>query len=139
MIRVLARTNKTLLIWGLLDAFHIAWYSLMSWKSGRIPYVTDLSNTIALGSELGGPNTAVAAMSWLLQLSILLSAVLFLCGYRPARSLGFAQIPFRLLLVSPSVSLILVAGGYWSDRPAILVVLLLASEALKAWTLWKHA
>lgn len=137
MIRILTRTNKTLLIWGLLDAFYVAWYSLMSWKNGRFPYITDLSNTLALGSELGGPNMAVATMSWLLQFSIILSAVLFLCGYRWARYLGFAQIPFRLLLVYPSVSLILVASGYWPDHQVMLVVLVLASEALKAWSLWR--
>ena len=135
MISLLARANKTLLIWGLLDAFYVVWYSLMSWKNGRVPYITDLSNTLALGSELGGPNMAVATMSWLLQFSIILSAVLFLCGYRRARYLGFAQIPFRLLLVYPSVSLILVASGYWPDHQVMLVVLVLASEALKAWSL----
>lgn len=139
MISILARANKTLLIWGLLDAFYVVWYSLMSWKNGRIPYITDLSNTLALGSELGGPNMAVATMSWLLQFSIILSAVLLLYGYRWARYLGFAQIPFRLLLVYPSVSLILVAGGYWPDHQVMLVVLVLASEALKAWSLWRFA
>jgi len=135
VIRIRARANKTLLTWGFLDAFYVVWYSLMSWKNGRIPYITDLSNTLTLGSELGGPNRAMAAMSWLLQFSIIVSAVLFLCGYRRARYLGFAQIPFRLLLVYPSVSLILVAGGYWQDHQAMLVVLVLASEALKAWSL----
>jgi hypothetical protein len=139
VIRILARANKTLLIWGLLDAFYIVWYSLMSWKDGRIPFITDLSNTLALSAELAGTNMAVAAISWLLQFSIIVSAVLFLCGYRWARYLGFAQIPFRLLLVYPSVSLILVAGGYWSDHQVLLVVLVLASEALKAWSLWRLA
>lgn len=139
MIRILARVNKTLLIWGLLDAFYVVWYSLMSWKNGRIPYITDLSNTLALGSELGGLNIAVATMSWFLQFSVILSAVLFLCGYRWARYLGFAQIPFRLLLIYPSVSLILLAGSYWPDHQVMLVVLVLASEALKALSLWRFA
>lgn len=139
MIRRLARINKSLLIWGLLDAFYVVWYSVRSWENNRIPYITDLSNTLALGSELGGPNIAMAAMSWLLQLSIVLSAALFLFGYRWARYLGYAQIPFRLLLVYPSVSLILVAGGYWQDHQAMLVVLVFASEALKAWSLWRFA
>lgn len=81
----------------------------------------------------------VASMSWLLQFSVILSAVLFLCGYRWARYLGFAQIPFRLLLIYPSVSLILLAGSYWPDYQVMLVVLVLASEALKAWSLWRFA
>jgi hypothetical protein len=139
VINVLARANKTLLIWGLLDAFYVVWYSLTSWKNGRIPYISDLSNTLTLGAELGAANMAVAALSWLLQFSIIVSAALFLCGYRWARYLGFAQIPFRLLLVYPSVSLLLVAGGYWSDHQIMLIVLVLASEALKAWSLWRLA
>ena len=139
MIGILARVNKTLLIWGLLDAFYVLWYSLMNCKHDRIPYITDLSNTLALGSELGDPNMAVATMSWLLQFSILVSGVLFLCGYRWARYLGIAQIPLRLLLIYPSVSLILLAGSYWPDHQVMLVALILASEILKAWSLWRFA
>lgn len=55
MIRILERVNKTLLIWGFLDAFYVAWYSLMSWKSGRIPYITDLSNPLRLALNLVAP------------------------------------------------------------------------------------
>lgn len=134
-----ATGSRTLSAWGALDVFYVVWYSVMGWQAGRIPYVTDLSNTIALSPQLDGPNLAIAVMSWALQFSIILSGVLFLCRYRPARYLGFVQIPFRLLFVYPSVSLILVAGNYWSDHQIALAVLVLASEALKGWTLWKYA
>lgn len=131
--------NKTLLLWGLLDAFHIIWYSTMTWQAGHIPYAIDFVNTIAMANELGSTYTATTIASWFLQASIILTAVLFLCGYRPARYLGFAQIPFRVLFVYPSVSLLLIGAGFWSGYPIILMTLLLISEAIKGWTLWKHA
>ncbi|MBF8768103.1 MULTISPECIES: hypothetical protein [Pseudomonas] len=138
-MKLLQSTNKTLLLWGLLDAFHIIWYSAKAFSAGRIPYVSDFTSTMALGSELGSANIAMAIASWALQLSIVLTALLFLRGYRPARYLGLAQIPLRLLFVYPSVSLLLIGGGLWSGYPIILMVLLLISEAIKGWTLWKHA
>ncbi len=122
-----------------MDAFHLTRYSLKAWQAGNIPYLTDLMNTLALSSELGLPSLMMAAASWGLQFSIILTAILFLCSYRPARYLGLAQIPFRLLFIYPSITPILMAGSYWAQNPLPLVLLLLASEALKGWTLWKHA
>lgn len=139
MTRWFKDSNKILLAWGAMDIFHLTRYSLKAWQAGNIPYLTDLMNTLALGSELGLPSLMMAVASWGLQLSIILTAILFLCGYRPARYLGLAQIPFRLLFIYPSITPILMAGSYWAQNPLPLVLLLLASEALKGWTLWKHA
>jgi len=94
-------SNKILLAWGAMDAFHLTRYSLKAWQAGNIPYLTDLMNTLALSSELGLPSLMMAAASWGLQFSIILTAILFLCGYRPARYLGLAQIPFRLSVHLP--------------------------------------
>lgn len=130
--------NKTLFAWGVLDALYIVWYSIKSVQGGRIPYLADLESTLGLLHDQGGVNLALATMSWLLQLSILVSCVLFLCCYRPARYLGFAQIPFRLLFVVPSVSLLLMVAPYLSGYYLVLILLVLTSEALKSWSLWKY-
>ena len=123
-------------LWGGLDIFYVLWYSLSSWKEGRVPYLADLSNVIGLGDQLGSFLVGIALLSWGLQISIVLSGVLFVCGYRPARYLGFAQIPFRVLFLYPSVSLLLVVAGY---LPSLLMVaLVVGSEVLKAWSLWKR-
>ena len=130
-----SRAN-VLRVWGGLDIFYVLWYSLSSWKEGRVPYLADLSNVIGLGDQLGSFLVGIAILSWGLQISIVLSGVLFVCGYRPARYLGFAQIPFRVLFLYPSVSLLLVVAGY---LPSLLMVaFVVGSEVLKAWSLWKR-
>lgn len=130
-----SRAN-VLRVWGGLDIFYVLWYSLSSWKEGRVPYLADLSNVIGLGDQLGSFLVGIALLSWGLQISIVLSGVLFVCGYRPARYLGFAQIPFRVLFLYPSVSLLLVVAGY---LPSLLMVaFVVGSEVLKAWSLWKR-
>lgn len=136
--RFLGKSRMTLLAWGVLDAFYITWYSIKSMQGGRTPYLGDLEATMGLLQDQGGVNLAMAVMSWLLQLSILVSCVLFLCRYRPARYLGFAQIPLRLLFVVPSISLLLMVAPYLSGYYLVLISLVLASEVLKAWTLWKY-
>ena len=131
-----SRAN-VLRLWGGLDIFYVLWYSLSSWKEGRVPYLADLSNVIGLGDQLGSFLVGIALLSWGLQISIVLSGVLFVCGYRPARYLGFAQIPFRVIFLYPSVSLLLVVAGH---LPSLLVVaFVVGSEVLKAWSLWKRA
>ena len=132
----ISRAN-VLRVWGGLDIFYVLWYSLSSWKEGRVPYLADLSNVIGLGDQLGSFLVGIALLSWGLQISIVLSGVLFVCGYRPARYLGFAQIPFRVFFLYPSVSLLLVVAGH---LPSLLVVaFVVGSEVLKAWSLWKRA
>ncbi|WP_146116086.1 MULTISPECIES: hypothetical protein [Pseudomonas] len=132
----ISRAN-VLRVWGGLDIFYVLWYSLSSWKEGRLPYLTDLSHVIGLGDQLGGLLMGMGLLSWGLQISIVLSGVLFVCGYRSARYLAFAQIPFRVLFLYPSVWLLLVVAGY---LPGLLVAaFVVGSEALKAWSLWKRA
>lgn len=131
-----SRAN-VLRLWGGLDIFYVLWYSLSSWREERIPYLTDLSHVMELGDQLGGFLMGVGLLSWGLQVSIALSGVLFVCGYRHARYLGFAQIPFRVIFLYPSVSLLLVVASYF---PSLLVVaFVVSSEVLKAWSLWKRA
>lgn len=123
--------------WGALDVFYVLWYSMRSWKEGRIPYLTDLSRVMELGDQLGGSLLWIGLLSWVLQLSIVLSGVLLVCGYRPARYLGFIQIPFRVLFLYPSISLLLVVAGYLPSP--LVVALVVGSEVLKAWSLWRRA
>lgn len=130
-----SRAN-VLRVWGGLDIFYVLWYSLSSWKEGRVPYLADLSSVMGFGDQLGSFLVGMGLLSWGLQISIVLSGVLFVCGYRPARYLGFAQIPFRVLFLYPSVSLLLVVAGY---LPSLLMVaFVVGSEVLKAWSLWKR-
>ena len=126
------------MIWGSLDACYIAWYCVSSWRAGRRPYFSDLEATWHLLEQHGSASIAMVSLSWLLQLSVLVSCVLFLCQTRMARLLGLAQTPFRLCFLLPSIPLLLAAPLLPKLGMAVLG-LVIFSEALKAWSLWRIA
>ncbi|MDA8486893.1 hypothetical protein NNO07_27895 [Pseudomonas resinovorans] len=128
--------KQTLQIWGVLDLFQLVWYSLHSWRAGRIPYLSDLFGIQALGEQVGAPLISVGLVAWSLQLTIAITAVGFLLTYRPTRYLGMVQIPLRLFFIVPSLSPLLLLAGY---LPGLLMLALtIGSETLKAWSLWRR-
>ncbi|MBT8765647.1 hypothetical protein [Metapseudomonas boanensis] len=128
--------KQALRIWGVLDLFQVAWYSLNSWHAGRIPYWSDLSSTLALHDQLGTSLSSAGLLAWTVHLSIAVTGVLFVLGYRPARYLGLAQIPLRLFFLYPSVSLLLPLAGHVPGL--VMLVLVIGSELLKGWSLWRR-
>lgn len=133
------RRKSVFIFWGVLDAVFLIWYAFGSFQSGKIPYYTDLLSTIDILSVHGGSlATVMASMSWLLQASIIVSMVMLLTGNLKVKILCYIQIPFRLIFIVPSVSLILIAASYMDGLGTIFILILLAvSETLKAYTLWK--
>ncbi|MFL1552259.1 hypothetical protein ACI77I_24775 [Pseudomonas sp. D47] len=87
----------------------------------------------------GGVGVALIAASSTLQISIIVSCVLFIFRIRGAKYLAYAQIPFRLLLLTPSISIILIAAHFTPGYSIIYLVLIIISEAVKGWSLWKYA
>ncbi|WXL25702.1 hypothetical protein WG219_20790 [Ectopseudomonas mendocina] len=124
-------------IWGLFDAFYIAWMCITSWKTGRVPYISDAQSTLSLLEQQGGSTTAIVAASWLLQTSIVATCMMFLCRIRLVKFLAYAQIPLRLFFLVPSVSLILATAKLTQGLGQFFLLLIIASEALKGWTLWR--
>ncbi len=133
------RKQTVFLFWGILDAIYVLWYVFESYQDGKVPYYTDLLSTIDNLTVHGGAvATAMALLSWLLQVSIIASAVMLLTGNTKARLLCYIQIPFRLILIVPSVSVILIAASYFDGLGTILILsLLVISEVLKGYTLWQ--
>lgn len=133
------RRKSVFIFWGVLDAVFVIWYAFGSFQGGKIPYYTDLLSTIEILSVHGGSlATVMASMSWLLQASIIVSMIMLLTGNLKVKILCYIQIPFRLILIVPSVSLILIAASYMDGLGTIFILILLAvSETLKAYTLWK--
>jgi hypothetical protein len=134
-----SKQSMVYVVWGALDAFYIAWYCINSWKGGRMPYLSDLTSSLVLLEQQGGANLATVLGSWLLQLSIIPSCLMFLLRARAAKHLAYMQIPFRLFFLIPSVSVLLLTAQLLPSLGLILLVLIIASEALKAWSLWRFA
>tara|TARA_B110000090_G_scaffold26869_1_gene27478 strand:+ start:550 stop:975 length:426 start_codon:yes stop_codon:yes gene_type:complete len=138
VINVLRR-KIIFLFWGVLDAIYVLNYAFESSQSGKVPYYTDLLSTIDVLTVHGGAvATVMTLVSWLFQVSIIISAVMLLKGNVKAKLLCYIQIPFRLISIVPSVSVILIAASYMDGLDTIVILFLLAiSEALKGYTLWK--
>lgn len=78
------------------------------------------------------------ALSWGLQLSIVVSCFLFLAKRPEARWLAYVQTPFRALFILPSVSIVLIGAHFIGDYSAVLIVFMVVlSKARKCWTLWR--
>lgn len=137
MLRLMTSTDRVFLGWGVFDVVYVARYALLSLMAGRIPYYDDVKNGMGLLADHGTDARILAVVTWGLELSIVLTAVFFLLRWRVARWLAFCQVPFRLVFLIPSVS-ILFMGPDLMGRYGIglLLFLLILSECLKVWTLW---
>ena len=137
MLRSMTSVDRIFLGWGVFDAIYLARYSVLSLIGGRIPYYDDFTKGMGLLADHGTDAKILAGVSWGLELSIVLTAVFFLLRWRVARWLAYCQVPFRLVFLTPSVS-ILFMGPDLRGRYGIglLLLLLVLSECLKVWTLW---
>lgn len=131
--------SKALLAWGAMDALAIFWYCLNAIKKGNTPYVSDFISTQELLISYGPEAMYLVVLSWGFQLSLFASCALFLCRNRFARYIGYIQIPIRLFLLLPSISLISVLTSFIPVPTGMFIVLMVVSEALKAWSLWRYA
>ncbi|SNS70001.1 hypothetical protein SAMN05216255_3043 [Pseudomonas segetis] len=137
---MLARQDRVLLVWGAFDAFYVARFVVTSLSEHRIPYVTDFTETLRVLSEQGAVVNIYVMFMWVLQASIVVSALLLLARKPGFKWFYYCQIPLRLIYYVPSVSLITlgVLGPQGSRSIAITLGLLLLSEALKVFTLFKY-
>ncbi|MFW0757278.1 hypothetical protein ACN1C3_21510 [Pseudomonas sp. H11T01] len=124
-------------IWGILDALSVAWYVVSSVRHNRVPYLTDMFDAFELLQDQGPVQAVIVAVSWALQLSIIVSALLFLTRRSEAKWLGFAQIPLRLIFLVPSISVVLLGAQIFPGySPMLMMALIVGSEIVKGGTLW---
>jgi len=127
-------------VWGLLDLLYFAYYVTAELSLGRIPFLTDFQASQAMaGTWRSAVPPVVTALSVLFVLSLLASGYALLLCRRYGRFLVYGQLPFRLLLVMPSVFFL-----PWLVRPlppesafVLLVVLVLCTEAWKAFSVYR--
>jgi hypothetical protein len=137
MGRLKLSAEKVYVVWGVFDAIYIARYVLLSVSAGRVPYIDDFNSAMGLLAVHGGLPKVLAAVVWGLEISIVLSCCFFVMRWRVARWLAYVQVPLRLVLFVPSIS-VLFMGADLKERYgiALLLSLLVMSEGLKVWTLW---
>ncbi|MDU9391762.1 hypothetical protein [Pseudomonas sp. zfem002] len=126
------------LFWGALDAFLVVDFISRSLGRGRIPYVSDVLGALTLVDDFGWGHYALAVLAVVVHVSVIFSAVLLLKERRAGIYLSLAQIPFRLVFVLPSFSLLLVWARFSPGYSSWLMgALLLSSEIAKTRSLWR--
>gem|GEM_PF-1269044 len=127
------------LFWATMDAVQIAFYALSALQRGRIPYVDDAHGSLAVLQSHGYATLLTLVPSWMLQASLIASAVLLLRHSRYGVLLAYAQIPLRLMFLVPSVPFALSAlqGLTMGPTASVLMAvgLMLVIELLKMGTL----
>lgn len=126
--------SKVCLFWGAMDAFYVIRFISLNLEQGRIPFVDDIINFNQVYSEYGGGAwiLLIFSLSMLLNISILVSAILLIIRWGGIRYFIFLQMPFRLLLIVPSVSVIpwLLKQTHVNSM-VLIIIFLLFSELTK--------
>lgn len=130
--------NKRLvfLFWGVMDLLTLSSFVVTAFRSNRIPFHDDFQDFMRLSSDHGWYAGFVFGMSVALYFSLLLSLFLFFKRSRLAKPVAYVQIPFRLLLAVPSVTVFSWLVGVFGSASGIVIILLkLLSELIKFLTL----
>lgn len=116
-----------------MDAFYVCFVVVASLRRGVIPFLSDVDAALTTMGDWGGGLEVLIWMGVFVQLSVVASGILLYQGRTSGVYLAAAQMPFRILFVVPSVSVILLLPGIstW-----LWLSLLVASEGVKGWSLW---
>ncbi|MFJ4391224.1 hypothetical protein [Pseudomonas soli] len=124
------------LLWAAMDAFYIVLYSLRSIARGAVPFWSDFYSGLEAVRGWGGSDIFIWS-GLLLQISVVLTFIGFFKCQKIAVFLAVVQIPFRIFFIVPSVSVVLLVPMVVADiNNWIWLGLLLASEAVKGWSIW---
>ncbi|UCR82758.1 hypothetical protein RBU55_26345 [Pseudomonas chlororaphis subsp. aurantiaca] len=132
------KLNRTRIwqFWGGLDALYLLWYVSSTARLGKVPFWDDLAVATEVLKEHGTAALVMVMINWGLQLSIVVSAFLFLFQRKEAKWLGLAQIPLRLVFVVPSFSVLLIGAYFFPGyNPLMMLGVIVLSEIIKGWSL----
>ena len=125
------------IMWSSFDFIYIFWYSMTSINDNKIPYWTDFLLTVEniLSHDVIAVSS-MTALSWILQLSIIASAIFLIVKPNIGKQICIAQTPFRLIFMVPSVSPLLITISFINNyNIALVILLLIISESVKIFTL----
>ena len=126
--------SKVCLFWGGMDIFFFIRFIWLNIEQGRIPFVDEIISFNQVYSEYGGGVWIVLifVLSMMLNISIMISAILLIIRWGNAHYFIFLQMPFRLLLIVPSISLIpWLLKQFHVINIALIIILLVISELIK--------
>ena len=136
---ILDSKANILVLWGCFDVVYISWLVQESIKAGKVPYYSDFVSMLSHLASYGGSEAyAFAVVDVLLEASIFVSAGMLLTRHPKAILICWFQMPFRLLLSTPSISVIPILLGFFDSYSIVVAfALIVLSEFVKAYTLWR--
>ena len=126
------KIKRAYLFWGVMELIYICQLCYLGFSQGRIPFYSDIQSFVLLSAEHGPLSVVLFVLSLFLNVSIVVSMLLFFCRKSSVSYLVYTQAPLRLLFAVPSISFLLwfaKAGGATSATS--LFALLLLSEIIK--------
>lgn len=126
-------------LFGIMDIALIGWLVMSAILSGKIPFYTDLTESLAVAKTFGGAfSTFLAIAPYVLLVSLLFSGVLLFRHNKAGGYLALVQSPFRCIwVIQPSFFfIVLVKGGgaiYWAQLGVVLALEILKAVALIVW------
>ena len=124
--------------WGAMDALYLIRYAVASTIEGRIPYLSDFESALWVLRDHSVVQLYMFGFAMLLQVSIVISCLLFFLGREQVRWITYLQTPLRLAFIVPSVSLLLVGAQLVPNYNVVLMAaLVVVSEAVKVWSVWR--
>lgn len=124
------------LFWGGMDLLALAGFVVTALMNHRTPFYDDVRDFMALSADHGWYGGLIFGLSMLLYLSLFLSTFLFFTNSRTAKVVAYVQIPFRLLLAVPSITLLSwLAAAMGGTSTVAIIALKVTSELIKFLTL----
>jgi hypothetical protein len=118
--------------WGAMDFFYIFRFGYLNFSQGKVPFYSDIQSYVKLRVEHELTSDALFLLSIFLNVSIVVSMALFFIGSRKTPYLIYVQMPLRLLLAVPSLSVFLwLSKAAGATSTIWFVSLLLFSEIVK--------
>ena len=97
------KIDKAILFFGACDVLYIAIYVLRRLLDKKIPFYSDVLNSVEISSATGTPMPIVlSALSICLMLSLLLSGIFLVRRKKAGAIVVYFQFPFRVFLAMPS-------------------------------------
>lgn len=105
-MKVILKRKYVLYFWAIFDLFYIVRFIWLNISQGRIPLIDDILSFSNIYPQQGAYSLVLFSFSLLLNISIVFSAVLLLKNWKYANWIVYAQTPFRLFFMIPSISIL---------------------------------
>lgn len=98
--------RHVLFFWAVFDFIYIIRFIWLNLSQGRMPLIDDIISFSELFVTQGFYILILFSLSLLLNISIVLSAVLLLAGWRHVQKVVYAQTLLRIMFIVPSLSVL---------------------------------